>query len=258
MPTVQTEVRNNVGVITLNRPATFNSFDRDMALGLQAALDNHENNKSVRCIYLTAKGKAFSAGQDIKYLLSPEAVHFSRLVKEHYNPIVKGIFEMSKIVVCGVNGVAAGAGANIALSCDITVARESASFIQAFSKIGLIPDSGGTYMLSRLIGFQRAKAYALMGDKISANEAERVGMIYKSFADDIFEEEAFNIAEKLSKMPTLALEQTKKLYRESLNNTFQEQIELEANVQTQLAESEDYKEGIQAFVEKRKPSYKGK
>ena len=258
MPTVQTEIKNHVGVITLNRPETFNSFDREMALSLQAALDLYENDESVRCVYLTAKGKAFSAGQDLKYLLSPEAVEFSRLVQEHYNPIVNGIFEMSKIVVCGVNGVAAGAGANIALTCDVTVAKESASFIQAFSKIGLIPDSGGTYTLSRLIGFQRAKAIALMGDKIGAVEAERMGMIYKYFADDVFEDEAFRIAEKLSEMPTLALEQTKRLYKESLSNTFQEQISLEAKVQTQLAETEDFKEGINAFVEKRKPTYKGR
>lgn len=257
MAQILTEIIDRVGVITLNRADALNCFDRNMALTLQAALDNYEAEDTVRCIYLTANGMGFSAGQDIKYLMSPEAVEFSRIVEEHYNPIIQAINEMSKVVVCGVNGVAAGAGANIALACDITVATESAKFIQAFSKIGLIPDSGGTYFLPRLIGLQRAKAITMLGDLIRAEEAAQMGMIYKCFPDNEFKEKAFAIATKLSQMPLQALKDTKKLMNASLNNNLIQQLHLEAKTQTKLSETDDYKEGINAFIEKRKPKYQG-
>jgi len=258
MSSITTEIINNVGVITLNRPNAYNSFDREMALSLQSALDTYEQSSTVKSIYLTGNGKAFSAGQDIKYLLDPDSVALERIVAEHYNPIVQKIYDMSTIVVCGVNGVAAGAGANIALICDITVAAESASFIQAFSKIGLIPDSGGTYTMPRLVGFQKALALALLGDKVSAHEAERMGMLYKVFPDEKFYASGLAIATKLAQMPTIALSETKRLFNASLNNTFKEQLALEGKSQTHCGSTEDYAEGIKAFVEKRKPQYQGK
>ncbi len=258
MSSITKERINNVGVITLNRPDAYNSFDREMALSLQSALDDFEQSSDVKAIYLTGNGKAFSAGQDIKYLLDPDSVALERIVSEHYNPIVQKIYDMSTIVVCGVNGVAAGAGANIALVCDVTVAAASASFIQAFSKIGLIPDSGGTYTMPRLVGFQKALALALLGDKVSATEAERMGMLYKVFPDEECYESGLAIATKLSQMPTIALSETKRLFNASLSNTFSEQLALEGESQTLCGATADYAEGISAFVEKRKPQYQGK
>jgi len=179
-------------------------------------------------------------------------------VDEHYNAIIKKIVNLNKPVLAAVNGVAAGAGANIALACDVVVATESASFIQAFSKIGLIPDSGGTYILPRLIGFQKAKAIAMLGDKISASEAEQMGMIYKSIADADFLEAVQKIANKLSQMPPIGISLTKKLFAESQNNSLQEQLELEKEFQIKAGNTEDYNECVSAFVEKRKPIIKGK
>ena len=165
-------------------------------------LDECENNKDVRCVYITGTGKAFSAGQDLAEVVDPNGPGMKKILSEHYNPIVSKIRNLNKPVIAAVNGVAAGAGANIALCCDVVVATQSASFIQAFSKIGLIPDSGGTFFLPRLIGFQKASAIMMLGDKISAEEAERIGMIYKFFADTIFIEEAEKIAFTLAELPT--------------------------------------------------------
>jgi len=260
MSSILFEQIEGVAKITLNRPDSFNSFDREMAFRLQDLLDQCKDDDSIRAVYLTGNGKAFCAGQDIKFLLDPANadIGLNRIVPEHYNPIVTKIYGLPKPVVCGVNGVAAGAGANIALVCDVTLATESASFIQAFSKIGLIPDSGGTYALPRLVGFQKAIALAMLGDKVGAAEAERLGMIYKYFPDDSFEESAFAIAKKLSQMPTKALAYTKELFNRSLTNSFEEQLQLEGVYQALAGASEDYKEGINAFVEKRKPVFKGK
>src|SRR6185312_6513911 len=176
-----------------------------MALQLQSRLDECATLHEVRAVYLTGAGKAFSAGQDLLEVIDPEGPGMARILREHYNPIVTRIRNLPKPVVAAVNGVAAGAGANIALCCDIVVAAQGASFIQAFSKIGLIPDSGGTFFLPRLIGWQKASALMMLGDKINAEEAERIGMIYKFFADDVFETEAKKIAATLAQMPTKGL-----------------------------------------------------
>ncbi len=258
MPSIIFEQIDAVAKITLNRPDSYNSFTREMAISLQDRLDECKDDSSIRAVYLTGNGKAFSAGQDIKELLDPEnTIGLDRIVPEHYNPIIIKILNLPKPVVCGVNGVAAGAGANLALMCDVTLATESASFIQAFSKIGLIPDSGGTYSLPRLIGFQKAIALAMLGEKVMAKEAERLGMIYQYFADEEFEQKAFAVAVKLSQMPTKALAFTKELYNRSLTNSFEEQLQLEGVYQTMAGNTADYKEGIAAFVEKRKPIFKG-
>ena len=256
MPSILFEITNNIAVITLNRPDKLNSFNREMALLLQEKLDQCKS-KEVRCVYITGAGKAFSAGQDLAEVTDPNGPGMERILSEHYNPIVIRIKKLEKPVVAAVNGVAAGAGANIALSCDIVVAAESASFIQAFSKIGLIPDSGGTHILPRLIGLQKASALMMLGEKVPATDAEKMGMIYKVFPDDIFAENALNIAKYLAQMPTKALAYTKQVLSMSLITSFEEHLHDEDTFQQKAALTSDYKEGVTAFLEKRIPIFKG-
>lgn len=259
MSSIQSKIENNIAWLHLNRPEVFNSFNREMALKLQSVLDDCENNPEVRAIVLTGNGKAFCAGQDLKEVTSPELnPGFKKILEEHYNPIITRIRNIKKPVIGAVNGVAAGAGANIALACDIVVAHEKVSFIQAFSLIGLIPDSAGTFFLPRLIGFQKASALAMLGDKVSADEAEKMGMIYKVLPLESFEEEVNKLALKLANMPTLALGKIKEAFNQSLINNLEEQLALESKLQIEAAQTEDYEEGVLAFVEKRKPTFKGK
>jgi len=250
-------IEKGIMQIRLNRPDKFNSFNREMAMQLQEALDTAATDTTVRAVYLTANGKAFCAGQDLSEAINPDGPGIKRIVDEHYNPIIRRIRHLQKPVVCAVNGVAAGAGANIALACDVVLAGLSASFIQAFSKIGLIPDSGGTFFLPRLVGFQRASALMMLGDKVSATEAAEMGMIYKVFDDDKLEVEAFSLATTLSTMPTRGIALTKMLLNSSLNNALDEQLKEEERLQSEAGETYDYKEGVQAFLEKRKPVFKG-
>ena len=259
MPSIEIKIENNVATITFNRPETFNSFNREMALLLQKKLDDCNVNDEVRAIVLTGNGKAFCAGQDLNEVTSPEQnPGFRKILEEHYNPIIERIRAIEKPIIAAVNGVAAGAGANIALACDIVVAIETASFIQAFSKIGLIPDSAGTFFLPRLIGFQKASALMMLGDKVSAKDAEQLGMLYKVFASEAFEDEVGKLAFKLAHMPTKALGFTKRLLNDSMENTLDQQLAMESDLQIEAAESEDYQEGVNAFIEKRKPVFKGK
>ena len=253
------KIENQVAYITLNRPDVFNSFNREMALSLQSILDDCEHNNDVRSIVITGNGKAFCAGQDLKEVTSPELnPGFKKILEEHYNPIITRIRAINKPVIAAVNGVAAGAGANIALSCDLVVASNKASFIQAFSKIGLIPDSGGSFFLPRLIGFQKATALMMLGDKVTAEEAEELGMIFKVISSESFNEEVEKLAIKLANMPTKALGLIKELLNKSITNTLEQQLELEGKLQIEAALSEDYTEGVNAFMEKRKPIFKGK
>lgn len=258
MDSILFELKDNIAFIRFNRPDKFNSFNREMALLFQKYLDDCAVNKDVRCVYITANGKAFSAGQDIGELTGNDAISFDKILSEHFNPIIERIRQLDKPVVCAVNGVAAGAGANIALCCDIVVAAKSASFIQAFSKIGLIPDSGGTFFLPRLIGFQKASAICMLGDKISAGEAADMGMIYKCFEDEAFDKDSLAIAYTLAGMPTRGLAFTKKALNQSLQNNLSEQLQLEDKLQFKCGHTSDYREGINAFIEKRKPTFTGK
>lgn len=252
------KIENKVARITLNRPEVFNSFNREMALRLQQVLDDCETNEDVRAIVLTGNGKAFCAGQDLKEVTSPELnPGFKKILEEHYNPIITRIRSIKKPIVAAVNGVAAGAGANIALACDIVVAHEKVSFIQAFSLIGLIPDSAGTFFLPRLIGFQKAQALAMLGEKISAEDADKMGMIYKSVPTEKFEETINQLAIKLANMPTKALGLIKELFNTSMTNTLEAQLALESKLQIEAASGNDYAEGVSAFIEKRKPNFKG-
>jgi 2-(1,2-epoxy-1,2-dihydrophenyl)acetyl-CoA isomerase len=257
MSSILFEIKDAIAFITLNRPEKYNAFNGEMALLLQQKLDNCKNNKAIRCVYITGAGKAFSAGQDLDEVVDPNGPKVVNILSDHYNPIISRIRYLDKPVVAAVNGVAAGAGANLAIGCDITVATQSASFIQAFSKIGLIPDTGGTFFLPRLIGLQKALALSMLGDKVSADEAERLGMIYKVLPDDSFKEESLAIAYTLAQLPTKALALIKKALNQSFISSFEEQLHAEEVLQQRASITADFKEGVQAFLEKRKPNFKG-
>jgi len=257
MKTIEHHIEDQVCIIKLNRPKVFNSFNKEMAMQLQAILDDCEKNADVRAILLTGEGKAFCAGQDLQEITDPNGPALSDIVSQHYNPIIERIRNIEKPIVCAVNGVAAGAGANIALACDITIAGESVAFIQAFSKIGLIPDSGGTFFLPRIIGMQKAAALMMLADKIMATEAEKMGMIYKVCADESLMEETLNVAKKLASLPTIGLGLTKRALNKSMTNDLTAQLALEDELQTAAGKTYDYNEGVAAFLEKRKPNFKG-
>jgi 2-(1,2-epoxy-1,2-dihydrophenyl)acetyl-CoA isomerase len=256
MSSILFEIKNSVGIITLNRPDKLNSFNREMALLMQNKLDECKSS-DVRCVYITGAGKGFSAGQDLTEVVDPTGPGMKKILSEHYIPIIVRIRKLEKPVIAAVNGVAAGAGANIALICDIVVAAQSAAFIQAFSKIGLIPDSGGTFVLPRLIGWQKASALMMLGEKVPAEEAERIGMIYKVFPDETFAENAMSIASYLSQMPTKGLAYTKQLLGYSTKSTLEEQLQDEDVYQQRAAGTKDFEEGVKAFLEKRIPKFTG-
>lgn len=268
MSSVNFEIRDNIGFITLNRPEKLNSFTREMALLLQNRLDECASLHEVRAVYLTGAGRAFSAGQDLSEIVgSGEAgtgepggtvrTGLEDVLSELYNPIITRIRNLPKPVVAAVGGVAAGAGANIALCCDIVLASRSASFIQAFSRIGLIPDSGGTYFLPRLVGWQKAAGIAFLGDKIGATEAERIGMIYKVYEDEEFAGGSKALTAVLAQMPTRALAFTKHALNYSTVNSLEAQLLLEDELQQKAARTSDYGEGVRAFLEKERRCSKG-
>ena len=252
------DIQDSVAHITLNRPEKYNAINREMALTFQRMLNECAENEDVRAIVIKGAGKAFCAGQDINEVVDPTGPEFSKIVGEHYNPIIRKIRWLLKPIIGCVNGVAAGAGANIALACDLVVAADSASFIQAFSKIGLIPDSGGTFFLPRLVGLGRASALMMLGDKVTAKEAYRMGMIYKVVRADLLEEQVAELAHRLASLPTRALGLTKRALNDSMGNDLDLQLRIEEQLQTSASQSEDYQEGVAAFLEKRDPEFTGK
>ena len=257
MKHIQFNIENAVAQITFNRPQVFNSMHHDMRMEILEAIDICASDSSIRAVYITGTGKAFCAGEDLAEVTDPNGPSLTEIISSGYNPIVLKIRNLEKPVVAAVNGVAAGAGANIALACDIVLATASASFTQAFSKIGLIPDSGGTWTLPRLVGLQRATALMMLSDKISATEAANMGMIWKVFPDETFAVDSLQVAVQLAQMPTRGLALTKKALNLTFSNDFEAQARLEDKLQTMAGGTEDYKEGVAAFMEKRKPVFKG-
>jgi 2-(1,2-epoxy-1,2-dihydrophenyl)acetyl-CoA isomerase len=253
---IKYEMVDSLAVITLNRPEVLNSFNRSMSYELQNALDLAQNDKTVRAVCLKGEGRAFCAGQDLSEAIGG-SISINDIVIKHYNPIILKIRNLNKPVVAAVNGVAAGAGANLALACDIVIASEKASFIQSFSSIGLIPDSSGTFFLPRIVGFARASAMMILGNKVSATEAEKIGMIYKCVSVDEFDSFVSNICSTLANMPTFGIALTKQALNKSFDNDLSSQLKLEATYQSMAADSYDYKEGVNAFLDKRKPVFKG-
>jgi 2-(1,2-epoxy-1,2-dihydrophenyl)acetyl-CoA isomerase len=256
---VKTTIQDAILTITLDRPDKLNSFIEPMAKQLQEELTNATRNEDIRCVLLMAKGKAFCAGQDLPEVVGKgDDYELGETVRKSYNPIINGIRELDKPVVCAVNGTAAGAGANIALACDLVLASTEAVFVQSFSKIGLIPDSGGTFFLPRLVGLQRANAMYLLDEKITPEKAEEIGLIYKAVEAAQLMDEALSICQKLAKMPTKGFALYKEAINQSLSNNLDEHLELEAELQTEAGKTKDYREGVQAFLEKRKPEFEGK
>ncbi|MEM8659499.1 MAG: 2-(1,2-epoxy-1,2-dihydrophenyl)acetyl-CoA isomerase PaaG [Pseudomonadota bacterium] len=257
---IEFEIDDGVAILRLNRPDALNSFTVDMHLEVREVLTHAAEDKSVRCVLLTGNGRGFCAGQDLNdRSVSPgEAMpDLGHSVETYYSPLITLLSTMEKPVICAVNGVAAGAGANIALACDIVIAGRSASFIESFCKLGLIPDSGGTWILPRLVGMARAKGLAMLGPKIKAEQAEAWGMIWQCVDDDDLMPTALELAQQMATQPTRGFAFTKQAFAASAANTLETQLELERDLMRAAGKTHDYQEGVQAFLEKREPVYRG-
>jgi 2-(1,2-epoxy-1,2-dihydrophenyl)acetyl-CoA isomerase len=258
---IRLEIADGYAAVTLNRPDRLNSFNPEMHQRLRDALDEIEQREDVRAVLLTGAGRAFCSGQDLaERRMAPGAPppDLGASLDANFNPLVRRLRALPKPVVCAVNGVAAGAGANVALACDIVLAGRSACFIQAFCKIGLVPDSGGTYFLPRLVGGARAMGLALLGDRIEAEDAERMGMIWKCVDDAQLVGDAHALARHFASQPTRGLAAIKRALQASASNTLDQQLDLERDLQRELGRSEDYREGVAAFLAKRSPRFVGK
>jgi 2-(1,2-epoxy-1,2-dihydrophenyl)acetyl-CoA isomerase len=249
--------QHQIAMLTFNRPKVFNSFNTQLCRLMQSALDDCASDSNIRCVVLTGAGKAFCAGQDLGEVTGDNPPMFKAILDDGYNPIILKIRALEKPVIAAVNGVAAGAGANIALACDLVFAAESASFIQAFSKIGLIPDNGGTFILPRLVGWQRATALMMTGEKVSALDAEKMGMIYKAIPDATFQATVDKFAQNLAQMPTKTLGIIKRALNVSVTNDLKTQLSMETTWQGEAASTEDFREGVNAFIQKRTAQFKG-
>ena len=246
--------------VTLNRPERLNAFIPEMHQALRKALEQALDEAAVRAVLLTGAGRGFCAGQDLaeRHVAADAPIDLSVSLGSHYNPLIRRLRELPKPVVCAVNGVAAGAGANIALACDLVIAARSASFVQSFSRLGLVPDSGGTWFLPRLVGRARAMGLALLGEKLSAEQAQDWGLIWKVVDDADLMDEANSLAQALAAGPTRGYGLLKKAFNASAGNSLDAQLELERDLQREAGLSQDYREGVAAFMQKRKPDYKGK
>ncbi len=259
--TIQFEVNDGLAVLTLNRPESLNSFNTEMHAEVRDALKTVAQDPSIRCLLLTGNGRGFCAGQDLNdRSVAPgdDLPDLGASIEKNYNPLIKTLMGLEMPVICAVNGVAAGAGANIALACDIVLAARSASFIQAFCQIGLIPDSGGTWHLPRAVGMARAKGLSMLGEKLSAEQAESWGMIWKCVDDDQLMDQAMTMARHLATQPTRGLAYIKQALHASAAHTIGQQLALEKDLQQLAGRTEDYAEGVAAFTGKRKPEFKGK
>ena len=257
---IEFEINNGVAILRLNRPDSLNSFTAEMHGEVREALTGAAQDKAVRAVLLTGNGRGFCAGQDLNdRAVAPgdEMPDLGDSVESYYNPLIRLLTTMEKPVICAVNGVAAGAGANIAFACDIVIAGRSASFIESFCKLGLIPDSGGTWVLPRLVGMARARGLAMLGPKISAEQAETWGMIWQCVDDEELMPTALGLAEQMATQPTRGFAFTKQAFAASAANTLDQQLELEKELMRAAGKTHDYQEGVKAFLEKRTPEYKG-
>jgi len=257
---IEFDIKEGVATLTLNRPKSLNSFTTEMHAEIRTVMQQVIENADIRCLVITGAGRGFCAGQDLgdrAQTTEGGVPDVGASVEKNYNPLIRSIMQLPKPVICAVNGVAAGAGASIALACDIVLAARSASFIQVFCKIGLIPDSGGTWNLPRAVGLARAKGLALLGDRLPAEKAEEWGLIWKCVDDEALQEEAWKMASYFATQPTAALGRIKKLLHVSSSNDLNEQLDLEQKAMQDLGQSEDYREGVAAFLEKRPPDFKG-
>lgn len=258
--TILFEINDGMARLTLNRPEKLNSFTVKMHEEIRSAFTTLEADHSVRVLLITGAGRGFCAGQDLSDVsMTSGAQHFdlAQTLEQNYNPLLKRMRALPYPIVCAVNGVAAGAGCNFALAADIVIAAKSASFIEVFSRIGLIPDAGGTYVLPRLVGTARAMALSMLTDPVSAQQAQDWGMIWKCVPDEHLQEEVTALLRKLRDAPTKALGLIKRAIYASLGNNFETQLSLEANLQREAGTSADYKEGVAAFLEKRPAKFSG-
>lgn len=258
--TILFEIQNAIARLTLNRPEKLNSFNVEMHEEVRAAVDQVEKDAGVRVLVLTGAGRGFCAGQDLsdRAVAPGEAVDLGASVDKYYAPLVRRLRALEMPVLCGVNGVAAGAGANLAFACDIVIAAKSASFIESFCKLGLIPDTGGTYFLPQLVGTSRAMGLALLGNKLSADQAAAWGLVWKCVDDEKFSAELENLASYFASAPTKGLARIKQAIYRSGEHSLDEQLNLERDFMRELGYSEDFREGVAAFLEKREPRFKGR
>lgn len=257
---IEFSIDKGVAILKLNRPDALNSFTAEMHGEVREVLTQAADDKSVRAVLITGNGRGFCAGQDLNdRSVAPgaEMPDLGDSVEKYYSPLILQITTMEKPVICAVNGVAAGAGANIALACDIVIAGRSASFIESFAKLGLIPDSGGTWILPRLVGMARAKGLAMLGPKVSAEQAEAWGMIWQLVEDEDLMSTALGLAQQMATQPTRGFAFTKQAFAASAANTLETQLELERDLMRAAGRTHDYQEGVKAFLEKRTPTYKG-
>jgi 2-(1,2-epoxy-1,2-dihydrophenyl)acetyl-CoA isomerase len=257
---IQGRLQDGVLTVVFDRPDVLNSFNARMAEEVAAALRDARENTAIRAVLVTGNGRAFCAGQDLSEVLPRDGVSpdLGDVVDRQYSPIIRGMRMLEKPVVCAVNGVAAGAGANIAFAGDLVLAAEDATFIQSFSKIGLIPDSGGTFILPRLVGYQRAAALAMLGDKLDARTAKQWGLVHDVVPTTVLADTSFDVAKRLACMPTRALGLIKRGFNAGMHNDLETQLALEAELQREAGRTEDYAEGVRAFLEKRKPRFQGR